>query len=79
MWPIIREWFFPEDINITIQNFVGEYYDDVSTDEEYTQQYTFTIDSSEYNKTYAEGMIISQDPKADRKQTIQDAKYEDRN
>ena len=73
MWPTISGWFFPKDISVTIPNFVGTYYDDVSTDEEYTEQYTFTVDSSEFDDTYAEGMIISQDPKADRKQTIQNA------
>ena len=64
--PTMGEWFKQPEEKITIPNFVGKKYDVIIINEEYAELYTFNNPTYESSDTVAEGVVISQDPAANR-------------
>jgi serine/threonine-protein kinase len=62
----IKDGITQQPEQITIPKFVGQKYDDISTNSEYTSVYNFKVDYVN-NDTVDTGYVISQDPPADRK------------
>ena len=63
--PPMSEWFNPPDETVTIPNFVGRRYEDLLASDEYDELFTFEV-AYESNNDVAEGLVISQDPSANR-------------
>lgn len=66
MWNfLIKDMLQPEDNRIAVVNFVGQFVDEVTSNEEYTAQYDFTV-VPKISDEHEEGYIMEQDPAADR-------------
>jgi serine/threonine-protein kinase len=70
MWVnFINPWLNPPEEMVTIPKFAGELAENVLNNPDYTAIYRFT-EEYRYDETVAEGVIISQDPQADRQQKL---------
>jgi beta-lactam-binding protein with PASTA domain len=65
VFPTVGEWMSSPDEQITIPEFVGRRYDDIRFNSEYFQLYLFDT-TFEPNNDVAEGVVIAQDPAANR-------------
>jgi len=63
--PPMNEWFSRPEEPITIPNFVGRKYEDIAANTDYDELYNFSV-TYETNSDVADGVVISQDPAADR-------------
>ncbi len=75
MWNFfLKDLLAPDDEKITIPKFVGQYYEDVIENPEYTEFYEFT--ASYIESEYDEGYIISQNPSENRQQVVGEGKID---
>ncbi|MCL2249019.1 MAG: Stk1 family PASTA domain-containing Ser/Thr kinase [Oscillospiraceae bacterium] len=65
VFPTISDWMSSPDEQITIPEFVGRRYDDIRFNSEYFELYLFDA-TFEPNNDVAEGVVIAQDPAANR-------------
>jgi serine/threonine-protein kinase len=73
MWTyFFKDMLNPNDELITVPKFVGQRYEDVRDNPDYAQHFNFLEPKYESHESYGEGYITSQDPSADRKQSLKD-------
>lgn len=63
---ILQHWVNP--VTVTIPNFIGKKYSDISANQDYVNTYNFSV-KEEYSTDVDTGVVISQTPQADRKQS----------
>ena len=70
MWQYLLKGLFdaPDSSLITIPTFVNRRLEDLSTNVDYTSIYEFVVDREDYSNEYPAGVIIYQNPSADRQQ-----------
>lgn len=62
---------FSDPVKIKVDNFVGRYYEDVINDKDYKKTYDFKV-TFKVDTEHEYGIILSQDPVADRSRTVSD-------
>lgn len=62
---------FSDPVKIKVDNFVGRYYEDVINDKDYKKTYDFKV-TFKVDTEHEYGIILSQDPVADRSRTVGD-------
>ncbi len=62
---------FSDPVKIKVDNFVGRYYEDVINDKDYKKTYDFKV-TFKVDTEHEYGIILSQDPMADRSRTVSD-------
>lgn len=62
---------FSDPVKIKVDNFVGRYYEDVINDKDYKKTYDFKV-TFKVDTEHEYGIILSQDPIADRSRTVSD-------
>jgi serine/threonine-protein kinase len=75
MWNFfLKDLLDPQQEKITIPKFVGQYYEDVIQNPDYTEHYEFSVTYIE--SEYEEGYIVSQNPSENRQQVLGDDKID---
>lgn len=62
---------FSDPVKVTVDNFVGRYYEDVINDKDYKKIYDFKV-TFKVDLEHEYGIILSQDPEAGRSKSISD-------
>lgn len=62
---------FSDPVKVTIDNFVGRYYEDVINDKDYKKIYDFKV-TFKVDLEHEYGIILSQDPESGRSKTVND-------
>ncbi len=62
---------FSDPVKVTVDNFVGRYYEDVINDKDYKKIYDFKV-TFKVDLEHEYGIILSQDPEAGRSKSVSD-------
>ncbi len=62
---------FSDPVKVKVDNFVGRYYEDVINDKDYKKIYDFKV-TFKVDLEHEYGIILSQDPEAERSKTVSD-------
>ena len=62
---------FSDPVKVTVDNFVGRYYEDVINDKDYKKIYDFKV-TFKVDLEHEYGIILSQSPEAERSKTVSD-------
>lgn len=62
---------FSDPVKVTVDNFVGRYYEDVINDKDYKKVYDFKV-TFKVDLEHEYGIILSQDPEAGRSKSVND-------
>ena len=62
---------FSDPVKVTVDNFVGRYYEDVINDKDYKKVYDFKV-TFKVDLEHEYGIILSQDPESGRSKSIND-------
>ena len=62
---------FSDPVKVTVDNFVGRYYEDVINDKDYKKVYDFKV-TFKVDLDHEYGIILSQDPEAGRSKSVND-------